>query len=71
MPHFGVALSVPQFHALAERLQAIPGFTFVIHPHLRFKGKPGEQWTMFFRVRPGDDLSIRGNGSCVAALICL
>lgn len=37
VPHFGVALSVPEFHALAARLQAVPGFKFVIEPHLRFE----------------------------------
>ncbi|KAJ9524631.1 hypothetical protein QJQ45_024285, partial [Haematococcus lacustris] len=48
VPHFGAALSCAEFHALAARLQALEGFQFVIHPHLRFKGAPGEQWTMFF-----------------------
>lgn len=48
VPHFGVALTVQQFHDLAAKLKARPGFKFVIEPHLRFQGKPGEQWTMFF-----------------------
>jgi hypothetical protein len=42
VPHFGLALSVEQFHALADRLKAA-GIKFVIEPHLRFVGKPGEQ----------------------------
>lgn len=47
VPHLGAALAVDQFHALAERLKS-QGVAFVIEPHLRFKGQPGEQWTMFF-----------------------
>lgn len=37
VPHFGAALSVPQFHSLAERLKGA-GVSFVIEPHLRFQG---------------------------------
>lgn len=37
MPHFGVALGAEQFHALAERVKAT-GITFIVEPHLRFKG---------------------------------
>jgi extradiol dioxygenase family protein len=42
VPHFGAALSVDQFHELAARLQQ-RGVEFVIAPHLRFVGQPGEQ----------------------------
>lgn len=42
VPHFGVALSVQQFHDLADRLKA-SGVQFIIQPHLRFQGQPGEQ----------------------------
>lgn len=48
VPHAGLALTVEQFHALAERLR-LAGVKFIIKPHLRFKGMPGEQWTMFFK----------------------
>ena len=48
VPHFGLALTVEQFHALAERVKKA-GVKFIIKPHLRFKGAPGEQWTMFFK----------------------
>jgi uncharacterized protein len=47
VPHFGVCLSIGDFHALAKRLQE-QQVKFVVEPHLRFKGQPGEQWTMFF-----------------------
>lgn len=50
VPHFGLCLTVPQFHDLAARVKAA-GVQFVIEPHLRWPGQPGEQWTMFFKVR--------------------
>lgn len=37
VPHWGLALRVDQFHALAERVRA-SGISFEIEPHLRFKG---------------------------------
>lgn len=49
VPHFGVCLTVDEFHALAGRVKAA-GIPFIVEPHLRFGGKPGEQWTMFFKV---------------------
>ena len=42
VPHFGLAMSVSDFHALAERVKAA-GIKFVIEPHIRFVGQPGEQ----------------------------
>jgi uncharacterized protein len=45
--HFGAVLDLPSWHALADRLKAA-GTRFVIEPHVRFKGEPGEQATMFF-----------------------
>lgn len=45
--HFGAVLDLPGWHALADRLKAA-GTRFVIEPHVRFKGEPGEQATMFF-----------------------
>jgi len=47
VPHFGLCLTVTEFHQLAKRLQE-KKIKFVVEPHLRFKGQPGEQWTMFF-----------------------
>ena len=38
VPHFGLALSVQQFHDLADRLKQAK-VDFVIQPHLRFKGR--------------------------------
>lgn len=38
VPHFGLALSVQQFHDLADRVQQAK-VEFVIRPHLRFEGR--------------------------------
>ena len=57
--HFGIALnSVEDFHALANRCKD-HGIKFVIEPHLRFKGKPGEQWTMFFKDPSNNNLEFK------------
>ncbi|GFR47958.1 hypothetical protein Agub_g9762 [Astrephomene gubernaculifera] len=58
VPHFGAALTVDHFHQLAEQLKA-KGIKFVIEPHLRFQGKPGEQWTMFFQDPSGNALEFK------------
>ena len=58
VPHFGLAMAVPQFHSLAARLREA-GVAFVIEPHLRFQGQPGEQWTMFFRDPSGNNLEFK------------
>lgn len=47
VPHFGVILSWEDWEFLAERLKKFQ-LEFVIEPYIRFKGKPGEQATMFF-----------------------
>jgi len=48
VPHFGVVLSWKDWHSLAERLEA-ENTKFEIAPCIRFKGKVGEQATMFFK----------------------
>jgi extradiol dioxygenase family protein len=58
VPHFGLLLSIPDFHALADRLRAA-GTEFVIEPYLRFEGEPGEQWTMFFLDPAGNALEFK------------
>jgi extradiol dioxygenase family protein len=58
VPHFGLLLSVTDFHALAERLRAA-GIEFVIEPYLRFAGQAGEQWTMFLRDPSGNALEFK------------
>jgi extradiol dioxygenase family protein len=58
VPHFGVALSVDEFKILADRLEE-KGIEFIIKPHLRFQGRPGEQWTMFFKDPSGNNLEFK------------
>ena len=62
MPHFGLVLNLPDWNALAERLRAA-GTQFVVEPHLRFEGLPGEQWTMFFRDPFGNPIEVKGFAS--------
>jgi uncharacterized protein len=59
MPHFGLVLQADDWRALAERLRAA-GTAFVVEPHLRFAGQPGEQWTMFFRDPSGNPIEVKG-----------
>ncbi|MCB1887090.1 MAG: VOC family protein [Rhodocyclaceae bacterium] len=58
VPHFGVVLEMGQFEALAARLREA-GTQFVIEPHVRFKGLPGEQATMFFLDPSGNALEFK------------
>ncbi len=58
VPHFGVVLSMEDWTALAERLKS-SGINFVIPPHIRFKGEPGEQATMFFYDPSGNALEFK------------
>jgi len=58
VPHFGLVLTVPKFHELADRLRAA-GTAFVIEPYLRFEGQPGEQWTMFLYDPAGNALEFK------------
>ena len=56
--HFGAILSMSEWEALAAKLQAA-GTDFVIEPHVRFKGQPGEQATMFFLDPCGNALEFK------------
>ena len=46
IPHFGVILEWNDWNNLVSRLRENK-IEFVIEPYIRFKGKPGEQGTMF------------------------
>jgi extradiol dioxygenase family protein len=58
VPHFGVVLEMADWQALADRLTAA-GTEFVIEPHIRFEGQPGEQATMFFRDPSGNAIEMK------------
>ncbi len=59
VPHFGIVLTMADWEALAERLEAA-GTAFGIAPHVRFKGQVGEQATMFFRDPSGQRARVQG-----------
>ena len=56
--HFGVVLPMADWQQLAAKLQA-HGTRFVIEPHVRFAGQPGEQATMFFLDPSGNALEFK------------
>ena len=59
MPHFGIIILAREWQKLATRLEN-KGVEFLIKPHLRFAGQPGEQWTMFFLDPFGNPIEIKG-----------
>lgn len=59
MPHFGVVLPLDDWTKLAGRLEGCQT-DFIISPSVRFKGEPGEQWTMFFRDPSGNPIEVKG-----------
>ncbi len=56
--HFGCVLEWEHWHALAEELEN-RGVDFIIEPHIRYRGKPGEQATMFFSDPCGNNLEFK------------
>ncbi len=58
VPHFGLVLDWPEWERLAETLVAA-GTNFVVEPHVRFKGRVGEQATMFFHDPAGNALEFK------------
>lgn len=58
VPHFGIVLQHEEFIALADKIRKA-GIKFIIEPHLRFQGMPGEQWTMFFKDPSGNNLEFK------------
>ena len=56
--HFGLLLTLPDWEALAARLKSA-GTEFIIAPHIRFPGEPGEQATMFFLDPSGNALEFK------------
>jgi uncharacterized protein len=58
VPHFGVVLTMDQWHRFADQLRAA-GTHFAIAPTVRFKGQVGEQATMFFYDPSGNALEFK------------
>ena len=67
VPHFGVVLERPAWDSLAARLQAA-GVTFLIEPHVRFRGLAGEQATLFFLDPSGNALEFKSFNDIAASL---
>jgi extradiol dioxygenase family protein len=58
VPHFGLVLTEVQFHDLKKKLEK-HNTNFIVKPHKRFAGQPGEQWTMFFKDPSGNNLEFK------------
>ena len=58
VPHFGAVLEIPNFESLSRKLEA-SGVRFVVEPHVRFKGQPGEQATMFLLDPSGNAIEFK------------
>jgi extradiol dioxygenase family protein len=58
VPHFGLLLQPDDWKVLADRLSAAE-VEFVIEPHTRFAGEPGEQSTMFVLDSCGNALEFK------------
>jgi len=58
VPHCGVVLTLPEWTALAARLQG-RDVEWVIEPCTRFKGLPGEQSTLFILDPSGNALEFK------------
>jgi uncharacterized protein len=58
VPHCGVILNPPQWDELAARLRQAE-VEWVIEPHTRFKGLPGEQSTLFILDPSGNALEFK------------
>jgi extradiol dioxygenase family protein len=60
--HFGVILGMVEWQLLADKLRSAV-VSFLIEPHVRFKGEPGEQATMFFLDPSGNALEFKAFNS--------
>ncbi len=56
--HFGCVLDLERWARLRERLEAAEA-DFIIEPRVRFRGRPGEQATMFIRDPSGNALEFK------------
>ena len=58
VPHFGAVLGMEEWRALADRMAAADT-EFIVEPHIRFEGQPGEQATMFLFDPSGNALEFK------------
>jgi len=55
----GVVLALADWRRVAARLSEAE-IDFILKPQVRFKGEPGEQWTMFFTDPCGNPIELKG-----------
>jgi uncharacterized protein len=60
IPHFGVLLLMDEWERLAKRLEGNSDIDWIERPRIRFKGKPGEQATLFICDPSGHVLEFKG-----------
>jgi len=58
IPHFGVVLGWDEWLLFSDKITKLK-IKFVIKPYIRFKGKVGEQATMFFLDPSGNALEFK------------
>lgn len=56
--HFGAVLPMDVWQSMSQRLKEA-GVTFIIEPHIRFAGEPGEQATLFVLDPSGNALEFK------------
>lgn len=56
--HFGAVLPWDEWNSLIARLKA-EDYAFVLEPHIRFEGEPGEQGTFFVKDPSGNALEFK------------
>ncbi|PCJ32357.1 MAG: glyoxalase [Alphaproteobacteria bacterium] len=56
--HFGLLLGRDEWQRLANKLTALD-IDFLIPPHIRFEGQPGEQATLFIQDPSGNGLEFK------------
>ncbi len=55
--HFGFVLDMESWRGIAAKLKG--QVEFIVEPHIRFEGEPGEQATMFFLDPSGNALEVK------------
>jgi len=58
IPHFGCIVPLEIFREIEVRL-VDAGVKFVVPSQVRYEGKPGEQWTMFFLDLSGNPIELK------------
>ena len=56
--HFGIILTIDLWGKLVKRLKD-KNVTFLVNPYVRFKNKPGEQYTLFIKDPSGNALEFK------------